>query len=237
MQMTVPHKQDPRKERRILRGNHNQFHEGVDYAVKTLGKRWLEWEAEAETRLGVSNVAFELLDAAMAYLMNVRKESWPALETALCTDPYFVDDLITYMQAYPRSITLRNLIAAGGDASQLTLYAMHCLKKRWRKVEPLVLESAASEQTAVFWDCHFRGEERDSPTIAVSYACDVLHSNWPELEDVMLANRATPMVIKDYAKRVIKGRLPEWLHNCMILKSCEDTDNPHAKEYIDHYGV
>lgn len=235
--MTVHHQQDPRKEWRILHGNHTQFREGVDYAGKTLEKRWLEWEAEAEIRLQVRNVDFELVDAAMAYLMNVRKESWPALETALAKDPYLVDSLITYMQAYPRSITLRNLIAAGGDASQLTLYAMHCLKKRWRKVEPLVLESAASEQTAVFWDCHFRGEERDSPTIAVSHACDVIGGRWPELEEAMLACRATPMVIKDYAERIIKGRLPEQLHNCMILKSYEDTDNPHVKEYIAKYGV
>ena len=39
-----------------------------------------------------------------------------------------------------------------------------------------------------------------------------------------------------YALNVLKGRLPDRLHNTMVLRSFETPDDAHIREYIGKHG-
>ena len=51
----------------------------------------------------------------------------------------------------------------------------------------------------------------------------------PEIEDCVMNDL---WVMKFYAQNVIGGRLPDKMHNKMLLKAMEDPDNPAVKDYF-----
>jgi len=52
----------------------------------------------------------------------------------------------------------------------------------------------------------------------------------PELEDIIMTDKCESCL---YAKYVIKGKLPEKMHNMMLLHAIKDPDNHYVKSYFE----
>ena len=52
----------------------------------------------------------------------------------------------------------------------------------------------------------------------------------PELEDIILTD---PNISFQYAADIIKGKLPEKMHNMMLLYAIKDPDDYGVKEYFE----
>ena len=84
------------------------------------------------------------------------------------------------------------------------LYARDIIKGRWLKAESIFIK-----------DSHY----------AYFYALELIKGRWIEAEDIISTNSQYAYL---YAIDVIQGKLPENMHNAMILHA----DN-HAKEYLN----
>jgi hypothetical protein len=69
---------------------------------------------------------------------------------------------------------------------------------------------------------------KKNPIYAVRYAAEVLKKRWFDAEIYII--ESSPSVIKEYAQSVICGRLPDKLHNKMILLAMTGCDI--AKSYL-----
>jgi hypothetical protein len=69
---------------------------------------------------------------------------------------------------------------------------------------------------------------KKNPIYAVRYAAEVLKKRWFDAEIYII--ESSPSVIKEYAQSVIRGRLPDKLHNKMILLAM--TGCSIAKSYL-----
>jgi len=66
---------------------------------------------------------------------------------------------------------------------------------------------------------------------ACYYARDVIRGRWIEAEEVIMTN---PRCCLYYADYVAKGKLPEKMHNMMILHAIENSDNWYIKDYFKY---
>jgi len=62
-----------------------------------------------------------------------------------------------------------------------------------------------------------------------SYAEDIIKGRWIEAEDVIMTNAAHSYY---YARETIKGKLPDKMHNMMILYAIKDPELWCLKEYF-----
>lgn len=122
-------------------------------------------------------------------------------------------------------------------------------------------ESSASVVVSYCDECECRiaeleGHILSSPEHAFHYARDVIGERWPEAESVLLKNieiatnyietfkfrwpayehkiRNKPKRIIYYARNVIKGKLPDELHNKMLMLSLSDKDKYYCDEYFNY---
>ena len=63
------------------------------------------------------------------------------------------------------------------------------------------------------------------------YAQYVIKGRWIKAEDVIITD---PEYSYCYAFNVIKGKLPEKMHNMMFLHAIKDSDNWCVKQYFEH---
>ena len=69
------------------------------------------------------------------------------------------------------------------------------------------------------------------PFASFLYATNVIKDRWIEAEDVIMKSAYCS---SRYAKTVIKGKLPEKMHNMMILHAIEDSNNYSIKQYFEY---
>ena len=68
-----------------------------------------------------------------------------------------------------------------------------------------------------------------SPWFSCLYAERVIKDRWEEAEDIIMIH---PAYVCFYAF-VIKGKLPEKMHNMMLLNCIKYPDNQYVKEYFE----
>lgn len=100
------------------------------------------------------------------------------------------------------------MILTHGHEENALWYARNCINGRWPACEPKILESGINSYL----------EE---------YARFVLSGNWDE----EVAKKCTCWMYY-YAKDVIKGKLPEELHNRMTMACVMNKDDPWCKKYF-----
>ena len=69
-----------------------------------------------------------------------------------------------------------------------------------------------------------------SPWHSYIYARDIIKGRWIEVEDIIMTDLECS---GSYAESVIKGKLPEKMHNMMILYAIENPDHYCVKKYFD----
>lgn len=99
-----------------------------------------------------------------------------------------------------------------GDCTYVSRYAQHIIGGRWVEGERILLANG----------CVWTG---------IQYAADSLRCRWADLESRLLAD-FRPGLALEYARLVMKGRLPEELHNRMIFETAFNSTDPDLKSYF-----
>lgn len=105
------------------------------------------------------------------------------------------------------------------SSREVLCYTRDVVQKRWKNLETHLLECYRSGSGLV---------------TVVDYASTVINGRWKTLEHEFLSNsRVTSAeVLYKYACNVIKGRLPEDLHNLMLMKGLVDSENEWLRKYL-----
>lgn len=214
--------------------NPSRLSEGVQYAVERGMKSWSVWEQHLLHAVGRPSASFELVDAGVEWAIQIRKKFWPAFENTLLQSDC-VDYLVWYLAKLGASPTLKSCILAGGDASQVTIFAVHAIRGPWPEAEAIILRSAEKESSALQYDSITK-DQCDYSTCAIEYALCSLKGPWTALEEKMGSGECTSMIMLQYADEVMKGRLPDKAHRAVPLKLFEDPNDRYLKEYANKYG-
>lgn len=105
---------------------------------------------------------------------------------------------------------------------EIRLYSQRVVSSRWPEAEEFILHCLKT---------HPHNEIADR---AVRYAADVVQGRWQELEKLLAGHFEWMM---SYAQEVLKGRLPDSLHQEMVVRSFGDLSTPAIKKYLNRYGV
>jgi len=93
-------------------------------------------------------------------------------------------------------------------------YALNNNKCRWIEKEDVILTSS-------FY--------------AYSYAKNIIKARWPEAEDIISKDARSSYGYAIFiADNINRGKLPEKMHNMMILHAIEDPNNHYVKSYFEH---
>ena len=165
--------------------------------------------AEQEKRiLDDSNVG-----EAIAYCRDVLKRPWPELEERLLRDHLDCKVMGEYARecrggVWPEAERL--LLSWVTNHSFMAVdYAVAVGKTQWRELEDRLLTD----------------EEWDDPSTRLRYATDVRKGDWPE------AGLSTQYLC-EYAREVVRGKLPEHIHNMMVMTSFENPNDESVKDYL-----
>ena len=71
----------------------------------------------------------------------------------------------------------------------------------------------------------------NSPWYSYIYARDIIEGRWIESEDIIMAH---PPYAFFYAVYVTEGKLPEKMHNMMLLHAIKDPNDIDVKEYFEY---
>jgi hypothetical protein len=204
----------------------------VRYATQILGGRWRRAEP-----LLIQDSA----DPVLAHLFD----RWMAPSSLTCTVEYALQAMGGKWRRLEREV-----VSGRSDLSVGVDYAMRIRKSAWRGVERQLAVSPPSVFTPIW--------------IAM-YACFARRKRWPAGEKALLSHPVTdgvldaiimymfgvvggrwrkaeplladsPRHLLEYADKVLKGRLPDRLHNTMVLRSFETPDDAHIREYIGKHG-
>jgi len=69
-----------------------------------------------------------------------------------------------------------------------------------------------------------------SPKDSCYYAIDIIKSRWIEAEDIIMTDSYLSLI---YARYAIKDKLPEKMHNMMILYAIRNPNNDCVKDYFE----
>ncbi len=117
--------------------------------------------------------------------------------------------------------------------NQITVYARDLIGGRWQAFEekvrrrtcnPVTVVAYTSEIIGSRWEagenCLLHSPNTDRTRSAlVRYARDVLQGRWMEAEDMLSASTSSMLM---YADEVLEGRLPEMLHNRLLLSPSDE---------------
>jgi len=246
----------------IAKGNTSEITEGVQYACDVLERPWPDLEAPLLdwlcaggqvfadedvlwafttylTSLGESDtleneiLRRRLSEPAIFYASRAMGERWQAAEQMILDADTPDHEGVLYGYEDDSDVI----------ENQITVYARDLIKGRWQEFEekvrrrtcnPLTVASYTSEMIGSSWKagekCLLHSPNTDDTKLAlVRYARDVLEGRWEEAENI-LSTSTTSM--RKNAYEVMKGRLPEMLHNRMLL-SPSDED---VEVYFQRYG-
>ena len=172
---------------------------------------------------------------AMWYAEEVAKDKWKHGERAILEGK----DWVSYY--YARAMGRRwepgeKKILAGKDPRTCLDYAEEVIKGRWPEAEKVLLKDAdscfeyAKEVIKGRWpeaEKVLLKDKDKSPCLA--YAVYVVHGRWEEYERAIIDD---PHDCYEYARCIIKGRLPEHMHTAMVMHSFSQPDNKWVKKYL-----
>jgi len=137
-------------------------------------------------------------------------------------------------------------VVDSGNTAAILRYAIDVLNSRWREAEQVFLIKSSPSEMCIYAKDVLKGRWPEAEEYIVSlgykksrlgvcvaayyqeaYARTVLPGNWDE--DV--ASKCTCWMYY-YAKDVIKGQLPEELHNRMIMEWWQNKADPWCKKYF-----
>ena len=114
----------------------------------------------------------------------------------------------------------------------------YCAGKRLPELEYIILACQMTPSEAYYkaLDAGKRLPELEYIILADSfysymYTRNVIQDRWIEAEDIIMKSSGRCF---NYAKYVIKGKLPEKMHNMMLLHAIKDTNDYFVKEYLDY---
>ena len=117
------------------------------------------------------------------------------------------------------------------------------MNEQRQKADQMILDSRNYELMVLYCEKMFRGRWPALETKllvaqewgqCMRYASRVLKSRWPELEERMLSlsTYRAMRYLYEYAKEVMRGQLPEVLHNRMIGLAMEDRNVWYIRTYF-----
>lgn len=103
----------------------------------------------------------------------------------------------------------------------LVNYATVVIQGRWDYAENIILEPSSESRPI---------DSVDRAYGVWRYSADVVKGRWREAEDHLVASNYAML---KYAEDAMKGRLPDHLHNAMVLATPDDS----VREYMATYGA
>jgi|688.fasta_scaffold05833_5 hypothetical protein len=133
-----------------------------------------------------------------------------ALENAILQNP---DYIIMYGRKFPRHPwpSAERVILASNDVARMVEYAKSVVRGRWPDAEPSIAKHSDEGLHAKYASC-------------LSVA---------EIDEAWAAG--CPCWLETYAEKVIEGKLPEHLHNRMLLFGLDCRDSPCMKRYLRNH--
>lgn len=151
--------------------------------------------------------------AALKYAHQVLKARWPEAEDKILnskpTENYHWV-LIDYLESFvnERWVEAEPFIIQHPKFAYN--YAKKYIKGRWPEAEPFI---------------------KQKPDCAYSYAIHVIKGRWEEAEEFIAQSSSLSY---EYAKNIINGKLPEEMHNRIIIMAMQNPNDPYLKKYL-HY--
>lgn len=198
------------------------LHEGARYAEKTLGCRWPQWE---EKYKHIRKPSCEDVRALLSYTHRFCSgDRWKKAENLLLAVTKTTGRMDLFDEARAALSPALHTSEPGDETCRFAAvdYALYVIGGEWSELADMVLAGG----------CH--------PFVGVDYAERILNSRWPDFESLVLGGAtllASPVPLKEYAERVVKGRLPGNLHTVMVMLSFGNPDDPEIRSYIRRYGV
>jgi hypothetical protein len=156
---------------------------------------------------------------------------------------------------------LENKIENSKNLENAIDYSTNVVQGRWDVCERMILESESVDHVMRYvYNNNFRWHEAEhiivkDPNCAVSYSIENIENRWPEaeksiLKDIRCAEKYAehhqfrwkeyenkiknkPNRIVNYAQKVIRGKLPEELHNRMLMLMLDSEKKHYAEAYFD----
>jgi hypothetical protein len=246
----------------IAKGNTSEITEGVQYACDVLERPWPDLEPPLLDWLCAGGQVFADEDALWAfttYLTSLGESE--TLEDEILrkrlSEPaiFYASRVIDGRWREAEQMILdadtpdhEGVLYGYEDDSdvienQITVYARDLIKGRWQEFEERVRRRTCNPNTVVSYTSEIIGSRWEagekcllhSPNTdhtrgaLVSYARDVLQGRWENAENILSTSTAS---MRMYADEVIKGRLPETLHNRMLLSPSDE----YVEAYFEKYG-
>lgn len=202
------------------------------YALNTLHNRF---------ELGENSILKSAKYSSM-YSMNVIKDRWLEAEKTIL-EKKNIDVIIEYAVncMKKRWIEAEDIIIKGSKA-QIVYYTTK-LGQRWEEVEPIILKNGSESIINYAENCikgrWIEAEKKFLETTQISnkleYCEKVLKGRWKEFEDLLFeidSVEAQAEYVYEYAKNVIKGKLPETLHNKMIMTYSMNREDEFLVKYF-----
>jgi hypothetical protein len=160
------------------------------------------------------------------YLEEVRKKPWPQLAPFVVGPDRNLIDGVCYAMASGKArwpdlesqlLNPDRMEPLVEQLEEIRLYCSHVIKGRWSDAEAFIVGKVRTEATD------------DVAEQAILYAAEVIKEPWPEFEALLSGH---PNWMNDYARDVLRGRLPETLHTEMVLRSFRNPNDRAVKEYF-----
>jgi hypothetical protein len=180
------------------------------------------------------------------YAYHVINDRWADAEKTLL-EKKDIDIIIDYASKCikKRWHEAEDIIIKEANRNQIVHYVTK-IGERWEEVEPIVLAHNSSSVISYANNCikgrWIEGEKRLLETTHLAskleYCETVLKGRWKEFEDILFEMENTSLrgkqaeYIYEYAKNVIKGKLPETLHNKMIMTYSMNRDDEFLIKYF-----
>lgn len=223
------------------------------YAKEVIGGRWPELEQRLATREQWAQVRYateiltgtalenELLrlravSESVRHCTDERKCRWPEFEPILFSDGKW-PEVMAYLEAVAAASLpeLEPILVKTRNVGELIEYAATLKKSRCAAIEDHLLRRLGDRQ--MYWK-HPSTYIDKVLGACIRYAAEVIRGRWLELEALVEREweSVTSNQLCDYASRVIQGRLPDNLHNIMLMKGTMDSEDPGVKAYTREIG-
>jgi hypothetical protein len=174
---------------------------------------------------------------AMLYAKDVLKKRWEPAEKIILDSkkPDLVFDYAKYVIC-GSWLEAEDFIKTLSDIHVFN-YLFDCKKQRWGEVEHLVLNSP--ERIVQYCESNLKDRwiEGEKQLLAkapfeykIEYAKKILNGRWKEFEDYVFQTN-NPEIYFEYAKDICGGKLPEILHNKMLMLGMTMPKNCFIKKY------
>lgn len=174
---------------------------------------------------------------AMLYAKDVLKKRWEPAEKLILDSrkPEIIFDYAKYVICGPW-IEAEDYIKTLNQI-HIFNYLFDCKKEPWKDVEHLVLEK--TDRIVEYCENNLRGRwlEGEKQLLAkapfeykIDYAKKILNGRWKECEEYIFQTN-NPEIYFEYAKEVCSGKLPEILHNKMLMLGITMPNNAFIKKY------